>query len=390
MLNNEAFAINLRNLLSQDKKNFGFFIAAGCPYAIKKTDGQPLIENIAGLTQLINTALKDSQQYKNLLTKLTLKNKEINNEKESEINIENILSFIRELQQIATNQEELYDCKLSDLQAIEEEICQKIQQTLSVEKELPKDSPYHKFAKWIAAINREYPVEIFTLNYDLLIESVFDAMRIPYFDGFVGSYKPFLDLKAIEDDNNKIISQHWTRLWKIHGSINWFQDNDNNIYRAINTQQNDTKSLIYPSNLKYDQSRKMPYLAFMDRLSKFLKQSNVYLIISGYSFNDEHINDTIMNSLNINSSATVFALLFDELDKYPKAKNLAHKHANIVLLAKDKVVIGTITQKHNDEQLNNQEIKINELGDFIQLGKFLETVVHDNAERLHKYYEKEC
>ena len=33
--------------------------------------------------------------------------------------------------------------------------------------------------------------EIFTSNYDLIIEKSLEAIRIPHFDGFVGSYEPF-------------------------------------------------------------------------------------------------------------------------------------------------------------------------------------------------------
>ena len=44
--------------------------------------------------------------------------------------------------------------------------------------------------------------------------------------------------------------------------------------------------LIYPSHLKYEQSRKMPYLAMIDQLNRFIRQPNSLLIVSGYSFND--------------------------------------------------------------------------------------------------------
>lgn len=53
-----------------------------------------------------------------------------------------------------------------------------------------------------------------------LMEQSLEEMEIPYFDGFVGANNPFFDLRALEDN---LIPKHWSRLWKIHGSINWCQ-----------------------------------------------------------------------------------------------------------------------------------------------------------------------
>ncbi len=36
------------------------------------------------------------------------------------------------------------------------------------------------------------PIELFTTNYDLLLEEALEDEEIPYFDGFVGSKKSFL------------------------------------------------------------------------------------------------------------------------------------------------------------------------------------------------------
>jgi hypothetical protein len=44
--------------------------------------------------------------------------------------------------------------------------------------------------------NRDFSKEIFTTNYDLVIEKSLEAIRAPYFDGFVGSYEPFFGKKV--------------------------------------------------------------------------------------------------------------------------------------------------------------------------------------------------
>lgn len=73
--------------------------------------------------------------------------------------------------------------------------------------------------------------------------------------------------------------------------------------------------LTYPSKLKYDQSRKMPFLAMSDRLTSFLLKPHAVLFVCGYSFGDEHINDTIINALKVNQSANVVALMYGKMKK---------------------------------------------------------------------------
>ena len=209
----------------------------------------------------------------------------------------------------------------------------------AVRKELPtSDTAYHKLSAWINAVQREFPVEIFTTNYDLLIEQALESYRVPYFDGFVGSNHPFFDSYSIEEN---ILPPKWARLWKLHGSINWFQSSKNGITRRIaQPNEPDLCRVIHPSHLKYDESRKMPYLAMIDRLKNFIKQPHSVLITCGYSFRDEHINAVLSEGLHSNSTAIIFALLHSNLEKYPPAINIANSYSNFNLLGKNAAIIG--------------------------------------------------
>jgi len=346
----------LRQSLSQDKKPIGFFISAGCPLSIDMpTDKWPLIPDVKNLTLWINDQLKGIPEYQTLLAELEKSKKDQNN-------IEDILSFIRGLQSVSIGGE-VRGLSETNLNELEKQICKKVVEKIHVN--LPNDqTPYHTLVKWISSIDREIPIEIFTTNYDLLLEEALEYLEAPYFDGFVGSIKSFFDLRAVE---NGFIPFHWTRLWKIHGSLNWYQDiskNSKKIYRSSDVK-GDATQLIYPSHLKYDQSRKMPYLALIDQLSNFVKQKSSLLIISGYSFNDDHLNDTIINALKANPSAMVLALMFDTYsfvnvkgdteNRYPNAYNLAEKRPNLNIWTFDKAIIGTIhgewkKMKPTDEQ----------------------------------------
>lgn len=391
----------LRQTLSQDKKPLGFFISAGCPLAVKMpVDKWPLIPDVAKLTEFVTNELKsktaDKNNYDKLVTEVKLSKKNCNN-------IEDILSFIRGLKEVSIGKT-VRGFTNENLAELEKNVCSKIVEKLKVN--LPdNETPYHKLAQWIS-IDREKPVEIFTTNYDLLLEKAFEDLSIPYFDGFVGSIQSFFDLRAVEDN---LIPKHWTRLWKIHGSINWFQKENKEVYRSIVTKENGDSCLIYPSHLKYEQSRKMPYLALIDQLNKFLRQPNSLMVITGYSFNDEHLNDTILSALKANPNSMVIALLFDTLtyknenqiiERYPKANQLALSRNNLALWSFDEAIIGTVRGKwkinKDIEEEDNiakciQEIKLDEdaekthflkLGDFSILGDFLQALIGYNQTKL--------
>ena len=85
----------------------------------------------------------------------------------------------------------------------------------------------------------------------------------------------------------------------------------------------------------------MPYLVMIDRLKVFLrnKRQPVALFVIGHSFSDEHLNETIVDSLKANPSAACFALQYDDISKYPMATGLAKGEANLSVLARDAAII---------------------------------------------------
>ena len=331
----------LRQSLSQDNESIGFFVSAGCPLSVEMPEGHwPLIPDVENLTKHISLELDENTKYKKLLVELNLAGK---NEK----NIEDILSFLRSLLTVAKGGD-VRGLSEKDLDELEKLICECIVKKLNVN--LPdKETSYHSLCRWISSIDRKVPVEIFTTNYDLLMEQALEDLSVPYFDGFVGSRRSFFDLKALEDD---LIPTHWSRLWKIHGSINWHQETlgtEKKVHRSSEIKEG-FSHLIYPSHLKYEESRKMPYLALIDQLNRFIRKKSSLLILSGYSFNDGHLNDTIFNALHANPTAMVLGLMFETFDmekegkiveRYPNAYKLARDRHNLNIWTYDKAIIGT-------------------------------------------------
>ncbi|PPA05185.1 SIR2 family protein [Pseudomonas sp. MWU12-2312b] len=390
----------LRQSLSQDNESIGFFLSAGCPLSVSMpTDEWPLIPDVANLTKFINSELIEDVQYKILLTEL------VKAERNSE-NIEDTLSFLRSLLTVSKGGDVrgLSETNLLDL---EKKICKIIVKKIDVL--LPnQETPYHQLCKWIRSIDRKTPVEIFTTNYDLLMEQSLEDLEVEYFDGFVGARRSFFDLRALEDN---LIPVHWSRLWKIHGSINWYKEEisgQKKVYRSSEIKE-DASHLIYPSHLKYEESRKMPYLALIDQLNRFIRKKSSLLIMSGYSFNDGHLNDTIINALKANPTAMVLALMYGNFEdqfpdgiakeKYPEAYRLAKNQHNLNIWTFNKAIIGTnpgrwslfpenddadvdirafITSSKVDDTSDKTE-NIIKLGDFAVFTSFLKRIIGSTA-----------
>lgn len=328
----------LEQCLSNDKKPLGLFLGAGCPMAVRLDgDGaQPLIPDIAGITNMVCVELEKCKVCSPLLQ---IVRTNLESDGCSNPTIEDILTHIRALRAVAGT-DKVRGLSAQQLDQLDASICNQIYQIVS--KDIPKsETPYHRIAAWVDAVRRENPIEVFTTNYDLLMEQAFEDCRVPYFDGFAGVRKPFFDLRAMEED---MLPPRWARLWKLHGSVNWYQAADTGVFRSPSPSDgapNSTaKRVIHPSHLKYHESRRMPYLAMIDRLRAFLKKPTATLIICGYSFRDEHINEVIVQGLQCTQTAVAFALMFDKASQYSQAKLLAERRPNLNILARNGGVIG--------------------------------------------------
>ena len=327
---------DLLQRLAPNKMRIGFFIGAGCSLSIRDSDGNPLIPDIAGLTKQVKETLDKDETLK--ATAQTAWGRVIARGIPTPT-VEDVLSHIRTLKSLCGKDEtSAIDGFPADiLRKLDLAICEQVRTI--IDKPLPtNESPYHVLASWIQAIPRERAVEIFTTNYDLSLEQALEEQLVPYFDGFVGSDSAFLDLDSMAEDD---LPPRWARLWKIHGSINWWMTGKQKIRRSRDKVEGE-QLLIYPSHLKYDQSRQMPYYAMLDRLRVFLRTDQCVLLTCGYSFGDEHINAVIAQGLSGNPNAACIGMIFNDRDNAPKGVKLAKKHANLTLLAADGGIIGTV------------------------------------------------
>jgi len=238
---------DLRQILSQGRKRIGIFIGAGAPTAIRVDEdncivatGRPLIPDVAGLTDAVLDALDDDDRRRVDV---------LRNELSGNANIEVILTQVRRLAQ-AIGASVVHGLDGGGYNCLARRICEEIGN--QVNSRLPEEpNPYTQLVSWIAGTQREHSVEIFTPNYDLLIEEAFERARVAYFDGFTGSHFPFFDPASVSLDEFPV---RWARLWKLHGSLGWKVLEDT----VVRTGQREATELIYPDHLKYDQVTRLP------------------------------------------------------------------------------------------------------------------------------------
>lgn len=177
---------------------------------------------------------------------------------------------------------------------------------------------YDHFARWIGA--RERNTEIYTLNYDLVLESAFEARGILYYDGFVGGVSPMFQPSTVDPVLHDVSIDirpptTWTRLWKMHGSINWTEEIINKKQYVRRNSKSAGNCLIYPSIAKYTESRRSPFLLLQDKFRRHLNSKNLTLVVAGYGFGDDHINEILLDSIKRNKRLDIVVLSYTEINE---------------------------------------------------------------------------
>jgi len=183
-------------------------------------------------------------------------------------------------------------------------------------------SDYHKrFLLRVVGQSQRSPRDLFCLNYDTILEASLDELRIPYADGFRGTIRAWFDPDTFDDVGARVSY----RLFKLHGSINWTRDRDEYVRRGhYANETTDEPIVVYPSEQKYLETRYGVYETLLGRFRTRLRASRVNncLIVLGYSFNDEHINEAICDAVTARgSNLTVVAFIGPEESlKYQKER----------------------------------------------------------------------
>lgn len=333
---------DLRDHLARHDKPIAFLFGAGTSCAVKAAGtgtsaGKPLIPAVAGLTELCK------QEVGNLgkpYAEAWLKVADQCSRKGRPAQIEEILSQLRTMLGAMGKSDKLLGLDRDGISKCEETVRCSIAKIANPAKDLiPEETPHRMMARWLAKTSRKFPAEIFTLNYDILFEMALETERIPLFDGFVGSYRPFFLPDSLRRTESAP-GANWVRLWKMHGSVTWRREDSDGRLRIVRGEPDDSGEMILPSALKYDESRQQPYAAFMDRLTRFLDQDDALLVTCGFSFGDEHINNVIFSAIENQPRTHVYSLQFGEIADGHDLLGRGQRQRNLIVICPKVGIIG--------------------------------------------------
>jgi hypothetical protein len=176
-----------------------------------------------------------------------------------------------------------------------------------------------------------FPIRVFTLNYDLLLETNLKEVGLNIERGFdenkKWNYKRFAE--NVEEPN--------VYLYKLHGSIDWEQDEKTQNVRCLDSIP-DEPALIFGTQYKVQYVD--PYLFMISEFRYYCLRAKL-IVCLGYSFSDEHINGILKQSFANNESIKIYCLAYKE------------KEEKILELFQNKYRLSIITDKTAKEFFEN-------------------------------------
>ena len=172
-------------------------------------------------------------------------------------------------------------------------------------------------------------LNIFTTNYDRLIEAGSELAGLHLLDRFIGSLAPIFRSSRLDIDmhynppgirGEPRYLEGVARFTKLHGSIDWINTGadirriglpfgSKDIMNFLNApglaDADPRKIMIYPNAAKDRETTEYPYVELFRDFAAALCRPNSALVTYGYGFGDEHINRIIRDMLAIPSTHLV-------------------------------------------------------------------------------------
>lgn len=134
-------------------------------------------------------------------------------------------------------------------------------------------------------------INVITTNYDRLAEHACDQGRLHHYTGFTHGF--FRQLAT----PTEITSPRRVNIWKVHGSLDWFQSPMDETIALSGIQtipENYAPQIVTPGTQKYQKTHLEPFRSIINNADTAINEAGSYLCI-GYGFNDEHIQPKLMS-----------------------------------------------------------------------------------------------
>jgi SIR2-like protein len=314
------------------------------------------------VAMLQSSVLTDLEATKRTAFEAQLKNR----------NLEQALSRLRRIAGLITGDQTVDGLTATQAAELDAAVCASIVRQLNIDH-ADMEAAY-RFAAWAARGDYRLPIEIFNVNYDLVNETAFERLRVPYFDGFVGALSARFHTELVEARpgiDGEALPSFFVRLWKLHGSVNW-QSESGEIVRLGGAVTSGKPAAIYPSETKYEESRRMPFIVLHDRLRRALNEPETLMLISGYSFGDDDLNELIFDAARRRERSEFVAFCFTTIPDQLAQRALSTP--NLQVVAAGEAILGGIRAEWKapeEPPPNIWEDARFALGDFKHLAAYL-------------------
>jgi len=214
-------------------------------------------------------------------------------------------------------------------------------------------------------------LNIFTTNYDRLIEAGAELAGLHLLDRFLGTLTPIFRSSRLDLDmhynppgirGEPRYLEGVARFTKLHGSVDWLQldadirrigmpfgADDFAPYLKAPGLDGATahKLMIYPNAAKDRETADYPYVELFRDFAAGVCRPNSTLVTYGYSFGDEHINRVIRDMLTIPSTHLVVISYSDPLGRIMQTYEQMGRPSQIsLLIGPDLAELTTLTENY--------------------------------------------
>lgn len=195
-------------------------------------------------------------------------------------------------------------------------------------------------------------LKIFTLNYDLCFERIIGKNKIIELGFNKGTkdwhYSNFEDIK----------DKHFF-LYKLHGSIDWYQKNKNENKFYISDDPVEEPELIF--GIQHKMTSVDPYFFYSSELRKACFNEARLIVVIGYSFADEYVNMILSQALKTKDYLKILTISpIGDKDIEKEKSSIAEK---LNLQNTNQIILENMTAKKFMTETMNKEYFANHIGE---------------------------
>lgn len=216
------------------------------------------------------------------------------------------------------------------------------------QKEKPAEYLMNFLLSFAGRVATRERLNLFTLNYDRVLEFGAELAGLHLIDRFVGSISPIFRSSRLNIDlhynppgirGEPRYLEGVVNFTKLHGSLDW-SHSDGLVRRfslpygadEIEKYNNKGSLMIYPNSSKDKETAEYPYVELFRDFASSIIRPNSTVVTYGYSFGDDHINRVLSDMLSIPSSHLVIISRSDTGERISRFYQKAKRPAQITLL----------------------------------------------------------